>query len=113
MADCLMDDAGDLSGTTAAGGAANDGVVYELAKGSSPITDLLTFNGSNGAGTDYTSLGHGQLSSNLYGTTFQGGASDLGTVFEVAKQASFETVVHVSRYSHADDHSRPQRARLA
>ena len=59
------------------------GTVFELAKGSGTITTLASFNGTNGANP------YGALimdsSGNFYGTTWQGGASGDGTVFELAK----------------------------
>ena len=44
----VMDSSGNLYGTTSAGGTYNDGTVFELAKGSSTITTLVNFNGTNG-----------------------------------------------------------------
>ena len=78
-----MDSSGNLYGTTGQGGASGDGTVFELAKGSSTITTLASFNGSDGdnprAGLIMDSSG------NLYGTTRDGGANGYGTVFELAK----------------------------
>jgi uncharacterized repeat protein (TIGR03803 family) len=79
----IMDKSGNLYGTTVNGGASNDGTVFEMAAGSGSITTLASFNGTDGA-TAYNGLvmdGGG----NLYGATFYGGASNEGTVFEVAK----------------------------
>ena len=63
---------------------ANDGTVFELAKGSSTIATLASFGGTNGhdpyAGLIMDSSG------NLYGTTYGGGANGDGTVFELAKR---------------------------
>ncbi len=80
----IMDGQGNLYGTTSAGGAYDDGTVFEIARGSNTITTLASFNGSNGAAPYNGNLildGQG----NLYGTTFVGGAFNDGTVFEVAK----------------------------
>jgi uncharacterized repeat protein (TIGR03803 family) len=82
----LMDGQGNLFGTTFWGGSSNDGTVFELAKGSSTLTTLVSFTGSNGQ-WPYVGLvmdGKG----NLFGTTFLGGASGDGTVFEVSGAAS-------------------------
>jgi len=80
----VADAAGDLFGTTEAGGAYNLGMVFEIAKtgsGYSAPTTLATFTGSNGqapaAGLVADAAG------NLFGTTQNGGASNYGTVFEV------------------------------
>jgi uncharacterized repeat protein (TIGR03803 family) len=78
----VIDSSGDLYGTTYYGGASNDGTVFELAAGSGTITTLASFNGSNGA-NPYAGVVM-DSSGNLYGTTYGGGASSDGTVFELA-----------------------------
>jgi uncharacterized repeat protein (TIGR03803 family) len=87
----VMDPSGNLYGTTANGGAANDGTVFELAAGSGTITTLASFNCTNGANP----LGVLTLDSqgNLYGTANLGGASNHGTVFELAAGSSTITTV--------------------
>ena len=76
-----LDSAGNLYGTTSDGGASEDGTVFELPSGSTAITTLFSFSGSNGqypkANVIFDSAG------NLYGTTVDGGTSDFGTVFEL------------------------------
>ena len=59
------------------------GTVFEVAKGSGTITALASFNGTNGE-NPYGALVM-DSSGNLYGTDWQGGGSDDGTVFELAK----------------------------
>src|SRR5665213_2508297 len=72
-----------LYGTASRGGASGDGTIFEIAKGSGTITTLASFNGTNGANTEAgVTL---DASGNLYGTTFNGGSSNAGTVFEIAK----------------------------
>jgi uncharacterized repeat protein (TIGR03803 family) len=78
----IMDGSGNLYGTTANGGSANDGTVFELAAGSSTITTLASFTGANGANPEAGLVM--DVSGNLYGTTANGGASNDGTVFELA-----------------------------
>jgi uncharacterized repeat protein (TIGR03803 family) len=79
----IMDSSGNLFGITNFGGANGDGNIFELAKGSGTITTLASFDGSNGrypdGGVVMDSFG------NLFGTTWQGGASNYGTVFELNK----------------------------
>ncbi len=93
----VMDSSGNLYGTTAGGGASNDGTVFELASGSGTITTLASFNGTNGAnplaGLIMDSSG------NLYGTTESGGASSDGTVFELAKGSS--TITTLASFNNA------------
>ena len=77
----IFDSAGNLYGTTNAGGASSDGTVFELANDSATITTLASFNGTDGT------TPNGDLimdsTGNLYGTTAAGGASGEGTVFEL------------------------------
>jgi uncharacterized repeat protein (TIGR03803 family) len=83
---------GNLYGTTYAGGPGNAmGTVWELAKGSNTITTLLSFNGTNGANPIAgVTL---DVQGNLFGTTVAGGASDIGTVWELASGASMVTTL--------------------
>ena len=83
----IADAAGDLFGATGGDGTNNDGTVFEIAKtqdgyASTPTT-LVDFTGDNG------SIPNGGLvfdaAGDLFGTTFEGGASGRGTVFEIAK----------------------------
>ena len=82
-----LDSQGNLYGTTVNGGADGDGTVFELAKGSSAVTTVASFDGTNGAQpvAGVTLDAHG----NLYGTTPYGGPGGLydgaGTVWEIAK----------------------------
>jgi uncharacterized repeat protein (TIGR03803 family) len=82
----ILDSSGNLYGTSqygGSGGGGGDGTVFELAHGKHTITTLASFDGTDGAGP----LGGLVMDSNgnLYGITEQGGASNYGTVFEVAK----------------------------
>jgi len=83
----LLDSKGNLYGTTSGGGLYTYGTVFELTPGSKgkwreSILHSFDRNGQDG----YES--HGNLildeAGNLYGTTTGGGASNLGTVFELA-----------------------------
>ncbi|HEY5204766.1 MAG TPA: choice-of-anchor tandem repeat GloVer-containing protein, partial [Roseiarcus sp.] len=82
LADVVSDAAGDLFGVTSAGGANNDGTVFEIVKSSGALITLATFTGANGAepwGVTVDAAG------DLFGTTSYGGANGDGTVFEIAK----------------------------
>ena len=78
-----LDAAGNLFGTVPNGGANGNGAVFEVARGSRTITTLASFGAADGsypsAGVTVDSTG------NLYGTTYGGGAHDVGTVFEIGK----------------------------
>jgi uncharacterized repeat protein (TIGR03803 family) len=86
VAGVVVDAAGNVYGTTAAGGGSEHGTVFELMapvrKGGSYREKVLrsfdTEDGSQPLGS-LTLDGAG----NLYGTTFGGGTSGYGTVFEV------------------------------
>jgi len=86
----LRDSAGNLYGTTEAGGTAGYGTVFRFSP-SGDKTVLYNFQG----GTD-GSYPFGELitdgKGNLYGTTYRGGPADCGTVFKLSK--SGETVLY-------------------
>jgi uncharacterized repeat protein (TIGR03803 family) len=90
-AGATLDANGDLFGTAYDGGATNQGTVWELANGSSTITALGSFDGTNGelplGGVTFDANG------NLYGTTAFGGANHVGTVWELAKGSSTITLL--------------------
>jgi uncharacterized repeat protein (TIGR03803 family) len=87
----LMDSSGNLYGTTASGGPDKDGTVFELAHGSSTITTLASFDGTDGANPYGALIVDG--SGNFYGTTVNGGTSNDGTVFELAKGSGMITTL--------------------
>jgi uncharacterized repeat protein (TIGR03803 family) len=81
---------GNLFGTTVSGGTNNDCTVFEIANtgtgyASTPIT-LISFNGTNGLNPVSGLIA--DANGNLFGTTENGGAYGLGTVFEIAKTAT-------------------------
>jgi uncharacterized repeat protein (TIGR03803 family) len=82
----VLDKAGNLYGTTQAGGANNMGTVYELSPGNNgKWTEkiLYSFKGSKTEGSGpYAGIVF-DPSGNIYGTTTFGGESDAGTVFEL------------------------------
>jgi uncharacterized repeat protein (TIGR03803 family) len=83
-----FDDAGNLYGTTLLGGASQAGTVFKLTRprpGQMRWTETLIyqFSGTNGDGQfPYSSLAI-DAAGNLYGTSFLGGASDLGLAYEL------------------------------
>lgn len=97
----IFDGTGNLYGTTAEGGAHNGGTVFELtpkAGGGWTEKVLHAFNYNNGSdGTNpYVSLIFDAVG-NLYGTTYNGGSYNHGTVFELTPKAGggwTETVLY-------------------
>jgi uncharacterized repeat protein (TIGR03803 family) len=93
----VFDTAGNLYGTTKTGGKNGAGIVYKLkanSNGSYTERNLQTFIGENGAvpyaGVVVDSKGY------LYGTTFSGGSSGDGVVFEVNPNAAVTTTTCTS-----------------
>jgi uncharacterized repeat protein (TIGR03803 family) len=86
-----LDASGDVFGTTYYGGTKGDGSVFEIARGSSTMTTLASFSGTNGA------LPEGGLTidaaGDLFGTTNQGGTYSDGTVFEIANGTNAVTTL--------------------
>ncbi len=87
MAGVIRDSAGNLFGTTQYGGTVNLGVVYEV-----NATDQETVLHSFTGGADGSRPLSGLVSDSrgfFYGTTFEGGASDNGVVYEVNAAGGF------------------------
>ncbi len=87
----LADPAGDLFGTTNAGGADGDGTVFEIANtitgyATTPTT-LATFTGPDTGAQPFGSL-ITDAAGDLFGVTETGGADGDGTVFEIANTAT-------------------------
>jgi uncharacterized repeat protein (TIGR03803 family) len=84
----IRDTEGNLRGTTQAGGASNLGTMFELSSGGT-LTLLHSFAG----GTTDGAYPYGGLvqdpKGNLYGTTVGGGASGVGTIYELTTAGTF------------------------
>lgn len=93
---------GALYGTTINGGAYNAGVVFKLTPGAGPTqawteTVIHSFDGADGR-APYSRVTF-SADGSIYGTTYMGGASNLGTVYRLTPPASgagpwSETVLH-------------------
>jgi len=79
----VRDTVGNLYGTTEAGGAAGAGTVFKVNKGGT-YTVLYRFKGGPDGANPYVGVIR-DAAGNLYGTTANGGASGLGTVFKLTK----------------------------
>jgi uncharacterized repeat protein (TIGR03803 family) len=91
-ASLLMDSAGNLYGTTYAGGTNGIGTVFKLTQ-SGQETVLYNFAGGTADGANPQASLIMDRAGNLYSTTYAGGAYGLGTVFELSKNGK-ETVLH-------------------
>ncbi|MBN3763277.1 choice-of-anchor tandem repeat GloVer-containing protein [Burkholderia sp. Ac-20365] len=84
----ILDGAGNLFGTTSAGGTVNMGAVFELKRNgdgiyASAITLLHSFTGTGADGQNPVASLILDSSGNLFGTTNSGGSASVGTVFEL------------------------------
>ena len=103
VAGLVADTAGDLFGTTSHGGTNLGGTVFEIQKigagyATTP-TQLVNFVGGDPTAPAEPSAGLIiDAAGDLFGTTFLGGANELGTVFEIPKTAdgygALETLVN-------------------
>ncbi|HLJ93943.1 MAG TPA: choice-of-anchor tandem repeat GloVer-containing protein, partial [Gemmataceae bacterium] len=91
QAGLIEDSSGNLFGTTSNGGANGKGTVFELVAGSSTITALASFNGTNGA-NPVSSLFE-DVSGNLFGVAEFGGTNNFGTIFELPSGSSTITAL--------------------
>ncbi|MGB9199251.1 MAG: choice-of-anchor tandem repeat GloVer-containing protein [Terriglobales bacterium] len=90
-ASLLRDHTGSFYGTTNAGGAFGNGVVFKMTpKGKETV--LYSFKGGADGANPEARLAEDEAG-NFYGTTFSGGASNSGTVFEVTRKGQ-ETLLH-------------------
>jgi uncharacterized repeat protein (TIGR03803 family) len=85
----IADAAGNLFGTTEAGGASGYGTVFEIARTAGGYaatpTVLFSFDGADGAFPSGNLMA--DANGNLFGSTTDGGAFGDGTVFEIARTA--------------------------
>jgi uncharacterized repeat protein (TIGR03803 family) len=92
-----------LYGTTSSGGTNGEGTVFEVSPSGSNYTVLHSFQGS--ADGAYPFAGLTESNGVLYGTTQQGGAHNLGTVFAITTASGSESVIH--SFGSGKDGSKP------
>lgn len=90
MGGLIFDSAGNLYGTTLTGGTSELGNVFKLSP-TGKITNLLSFNGANGAQPYLTNLVMDK-NGDIYGITQQGGANNLGVLYKLSKGK--QTLLH-------------------
>lgn len=90
-ASLIRDTAGNLYGATEVGGVSGAGTVFKVSKNGTEKV-LYSFTGGADGANPFAELLR-DTAGNLYGTTANGGASGLGTVFKVSKTGK-ETVLY-------------------
>ena len=80
---------GNFYGTTAYGGANDDGTVFSITSGGE-LTTLHSFDSTDGA-NPYAALVQA-TDGNFYGTTVNGGTNNYGTVFEITSAGTLTTL---------------------
>lgn len=106
----IIDSAGNLYGTTADGGGANDaGVVYELVRSGQSYTEkiLYAFSGRDGAVPAFGLIADSSFT-NLYGATQVGGTQGYGTVFRLTNTGSGWTESVLYNFHNSSDGQQPQ-----
>ncbi len=96
IGDLVFDKAGNIYGTASVGGLTHGcggvgcGIVFELERSGGSWTQsvIYTFNGGNDDGSFPNGGVIFDQSGNLYGTTFAGGSSGMGTVFQLVPSGS-------------------------
>jgi len=82
----VVDSNGNLFGTDTADGDFGDGGLYEIAANSGTITSVASFTASTGFGANPGIVE--DANQDLFGTTSQGGANSLGSIFEATPQTT-------------------------
>ncbi len=98
----VFDQAGNMYGTTSAGGSGN-GVVYQLTP-AGVQTPIYTFGGNPDGATPYSGVIFDSLG-NLYGTTTAGGTSGNGAVYKLSPNGGGYTEQVIYSFSGGNDGS--------
>jgi uncharacterized repeat protein (TIGR03803 family) len=92
----IHDAENNLYGTTISGGAHGFGIVFEVNPATKQETVLHSFAGGKDGATPLAGLLM-DSSGNLYGTTFAGGSSNVGTVYKLNIKTGQETMLYSFR----------------
>jgi len=107
----VRDRAGNLYGTTVAGGANDMGTVFKLSFPTNVWTEtvLHSFTGNSDGNGPYAGVVFDRLGK-LYGTTYEGGSAGLGIVYELTPRklgAWSETILHTFEGQGGNDGAQP------
>jgi uncharacterized repeat protein (TIGR03803 family) len=85
---------GSFYGTTQRGGTGAAGTVFQVSAAGA-FSGLYSFSGGSDGATPFATLASGP-DGNFYGTTFQGGAYDNGTIFNLTPSGALATLVSLN-----------------
>ena len=104
----VFDSAGNIYGTTYAGGAHVQGTVFKLTRSSNGWTEsvLYSFTGGSDGGSPESGVAFDNAG-NLYGTTSVGGSAGVGTVYELSPSAGGWTETTLYTFTGGDDGANP------
>jgi uncharacterized repeat protein (TIGR03803 family) len=107
-ASLILDQAGNLYGTTSQGGTTGNGVVFKLTPGSGGCTQsvLYSFTGGDDGGWPMAPLAF-DAEGNLYGTAEKDGPSSSGVVFKLSPSANGWTQRVVYSFTGGNDGKEP------
>lgn len=106
----IVDPSGNLIGTTAYNGNADDaGTIFELAAGTWAETTLYTFCSASGCtdGNGPFAAVRQDANGNLYGTTYFGGNANDGVLFELSAKGKYSVLHSFCSESNCTDGSEP------
>jgi len=86
---------GNLYGSTSAGGTSGGGTLLRINTNGTPTT-LYSFTGGNDGASPYAGLVQGK-DGNFYGTTFEGGTNNAGTMFRISTNGALTSLYSFTR----------------
>ena len=103
----VFDSAGNIYGTTFAGGGHSQGTVFTLTRANGWAESVLySFTGGSDGGSPYNGVAF-DSAGNLYGTTPVGGSAGAGTVYELSPSAGGWTLTTLYSFTGGDDGANP------
>src|ERR1700691_2091764 len=107
QAGLAIDAEGNLYGTTTAGGANGNGIVFKLTKKGTQWTETVLYTFGTGADGAIPVAGVILRGTSLYGTTSAGGAYGYGTIFQLTRSGAAWTETIVHNFEDGDDGAVP------
>lgn len=86
---------GNFYGTAQSGGASNSGTIFAISGDGSFFTNVYSFSGGTNGTAPVGGLVLG-TDGNFYGTTYAGGASNVGTIFQISTNGVFRQLAQLS-----------------